>query len=321
MPGNAEMETTSPMKILVLGAGATGGYFGGRMAASGADVTFLVRPARAEKLSRDGLIIESPFGNLKTAVKTVTRETLTGAYDVVLLSCKSYDLASSIEDIRPAIGKSTQVLPLLNGIKHLDDLDAAFSRDHVLGGLCHLSVTLSPDGVVQHLNKLHLLTFGPRVSGQIKLCRDLVPVMERSGFAPKLSPNVIVDMWGKWVLLATLAGLTCLMRASVGEIIGTRDGHYLTLVFIDECAEIALLNGYPLPDAQLKHIGDLLTDPSSQVVASMRRDMQRGAQIEGDHIIGDMLARGEAKGIQPLMLRIAYANAEAYQNRRPVTAI
>ena len=309
------------MKILILGAGATGGYFGGRLAASGADVTFLVRQARLKKLRVNGLFIESPFGNLKTPVKAVTRETLNGTYDAVLLSCKAYDLTSSIEAIRPAIGNSTQVLPLLNGIKHLDDLDAAFGKDHVLGGLCHLSVTLSPEGTVQHLNKLHLLTYGPRVPEQEKFCRELLPIMEKSGFAAKLSGDVIRDMWGKWVLLATLAGMTCLMRASVGEIMATRDGHYLTLVLIDECAEIALANGYPLPDSQLKHIGDLLTDTSSQVVASMRRDMQRGAQIEGDHIIGDMLARGETKDVSAPLLRIAYANVQAYQNRRPLTAI
>ena len=309
------------MKILILGAGATGGYFGGRLAASGADVTFLVRQARLNKLAVNGLIIESPFGNLKTPVKAVTRETLNGTYDAVLLSCKAYDLTSSIEAIRPAIGNSTQVLPLLNGIKHLDDLDAAFGKDHVLGGLCHLSVTLSPEGTVQHLNKLHLLTYGPRVPEQEKICRELLPIMEKSGFAAKLSGDVIRDMWGKWVLLATLAGMTCMMRASVGEITGTRDGRALMLAMIDECAVIAAANGFALPESQLQLIRGLLTDPSSQVVASMRRDMQRGAQIEGDHIIGDMLARGEAKGILALMLRIAYANAEAYQNRRPLTAI
>ena len=309
------------MKILVLGAGATGGYFGGRLAASGADVTFLVRPARAEKLAVHGLSVESPFGSLKTPVKTVTRETLSGSYDAVILSCKSYDLESSIKAIRPAIGTTTQVLPLLNGIKHLDDLDAAFGSDHVLGGLCHLSVTLSPEGVVQHLNELHLLTYGPRLPEQSELCRKLLAILETSGFATKLSENVILDMWGKWVLLASLAGMTCLMRANVGEIVATRDGRAQMLVMIDECAAIAAANGFALPESQLQTIQTLLTDPTSQVVASMRRDMQRGAQIEGDHIIGDMLARGEIKDVSAPLLRIAYANVQAYQNRRPLTAI
>lgn len=309
------------MKILVLGAGATGGYFGGRLSASGADVTFLVRPARAEKLAADGLIVESPFGNFTTPVKTVTRETLDGTYDAVLLSCKSYDLASSIEAIAPAVSKSTQILPLLNGIKHLDDLDAVFGQSRVLGGLCHLSVTLSPEGIVQHLNNLHLLTYGPRAPSQNELCEKMLPIMEKSGFAARLSPNVIADMWGKWVLLATLAGMTCLMRATVGEIVATRDGRDILVAMLEECKAIAAANGYPVPESHYQQIKTMLTDPASQVVASMRRDMQRGAEIEGDHIIGDMLAHGRAKAVPAPMLTIAYANLQAYQKRRPLTAI
>ena len=304
------------MKILVLGAGATGGYYGGRLAASGADVTFLVRPKRAAQLAAHGIVIESSFGNLTTPAKTVTADTVAACYDLIILSCKSYDLASSIAAIAPAAGPETQVLPLLNGIRHLTELDAAFSPERVLGGTCHLSVHLADDGAIQHLNTLHLLTFGPRSATQPAFCRSVLAVLQKANFETKMSDNIMHDMWGKWVLLAALAGMTCLMRASVGEIAASRDGRALMLALIDECASIAAANGAaPHADALAK-IQSMMTDPKSAVVASMLRDMQRGARIEGDHIIGDMLARAQAAKIPAPLLQIAYANLQAYQNRQ-----
>ena len=303
------------MKILVLGAGATGGYYGGRLAASGADVTFLVREKRFALIQRDGIAIKSPFGDASVAVACVTRETLRATYDVIILSCKSYDLSLSIEAIAPALGSGSLVLPLLNGMRHLDALDAAFTAPRVLGGMCHLSVTLGDDGVIQHLNNLHLLTYGPRQESQAAVCEKLLPILQKANFATKLSTNIIADMWGKWVLLASLAGMTCLMRGSVGEIAATSDGGSSMLALIDECALVAKANRAELSAPALEQIKTLLTDPQSAVVASMLRDMQRGASVEGDHIIGDMLARAKAAQVAAPLLSIAYANLQVYQNR------
>ncbi len=303
------------MKILILGAGATGGYYGGRLAASGADVTFLVRPKRAGQLAADGLVIESPHGNLKTPVKTATKGTLSGFHDVVILSCKAYDLNSAVEALRPAVGPSTLVLPLLNGLRHLDTLDAAFGRERVLGGSCHLSVALGDDGKVQHLNKLHLLTYGSRSSAQTANCDALYPVLVAAGFDTKLSGNIVQSMWDKWVLLASLAALTCLFRASIGEISTAAGGRDLMLRAIDECRGAAKAEGFEPGEEHLALIRTLLTDPTSPVVASMFRDMQRGGPIEGDHIVGDILARGAAAGLEMPVLATAYVNLQCYQNR------
>ena len=304
------------MKILVLGAGATGGYFGGRLAASGANVTFLVRPKRAAELRVRGVVIESQFGNAVVPAKTVTAEMLSGIYDLIVLSCKSYDLGSSIAAIAPAVGPATQILPLLNGLKHLDDLDAAYGADRVLGGMCHLSVNLASDGTIQHLNSLHLLTYGPRTPRQEAFCDAVSPVLQKANFATKLSSDVSRDMWGKWVLLAALAGMTCLTRASVGDLAQTRDGSALMRAMIGECAAVAAANGNAPPAEALATIKTLLTDPTSAVVASMLRDMQRGAPIEGEHIIGDMLDRAGKGSADAPLLRLARANLEIYERQR-----
>ncbi len=303
------------MKILILGAGATGGYYGGRLAASGADVTFLVRPKRAGQLAADGLVIESPYGNLKTPVRAVTSGTLSGRHDVVILSCKAYDLDNSIEAVRPAVGPATLVLPLLNGLRHLDALDGAFGLERVLGGSCHLSVALAENGTVRHLNQLHLLTYGPRTPSHKATCEALYPILAAANFDVKLSANIVQSMWDKWVLLASLAALTCLFRASIGEISSAIGGRDLMLSAIDECRSVAKAAGFEPSEEHLALIRSLLTDTASPVVASMLRDIQRGGQIEGDHIVGDMLARGKSAGHEMPVLGTAYANLQCYQNR------
>jgi 2-dehydropantoate 2-reductase len=303
------------MKILFLGAGATGGYFGGRLAAAGVDTAFLVRDKRRAQLAADGIVIESAFGNVKSPVKTVSRDELDGSHDCVILSCKAYDLKDAIAAIRPAVGTNTLVLPLLNGIQHLDALDATFGPERVLGGSCHLSVTMGDDGVIRHLNQLHLLTFGPRDASQAEACRALLPVLARGGFDAKLREDIMQALWDKWVLLASLAGLTCLFRASVGEIMATADGRRQMLAIIEECRKVAEASGFGPSAAQMTTIASLLTDPDSKVVASMLRDMQKGARIEADLIIGDMLKRGQAAGVATPLLAVANTNLSCYQAR------
>ena len=143
---------TSP-KILVLGAGGVGGYFGGRLAQSGAHVTFLVRPARREQLQRDGLRIVSPLGDLTLPVRTVVADELSAGYDLVILTCKAYDLDSSMDAIAPAVQGSCTVLPLLNGLVHLERLDERFGRAQVLGGSCAIDVTLLDDADHERWNE------------------------------------------------------------------------------------------------------------------------------------------------------------------------
>jgi len=303
------------MRFLFLGAGATGGYYGGRMAASGADVSFLVRPARAEKLARNGLSIESPRGNVQTAVKVVTAADVRDDYDVVVLSCKAYDLDSAIAAIRPAVGPNTRVLPLLNGMRHLDALDAAFGPERVLGGTCHISVTLAPDGGIKHFSAYDVLTQGPRTSGQRDLCLSIKRELKRAAIQTKLSDNVVRAMWEKWVLLASLAGLTTLMRANVGEIMHAAGGKQLMFDLIEECRRVAISAGYPPRVISLFITRTALTNRSSQLAASMLRDLQAGRQIEADHIIGDLIDRAAKLGVPAPLLTVTYTALSAYQNR------
>ena len=304
------------MRILVLGAGGTGGYFGGRLVEAGQDVTFLVRPARAARLAADGLAIRSPRGNAQLVVRSVTAEALTAAYDLVVVSCKAYDLADAIATIAPAMGPQVSLLPLLNGLAHYDALDAAFGAERILGGLCHIAVTLDPAGAISHLNTTHSMTFGERAGGVSDRVNAIAAAVATANFEGRLSVNIMQDVWEKYAFLATLAGMTCLMRASVGVINRTDEGTAITLELLEECRSVAAAAGYAPRAKAWEDARRTVTDQAASLTASMLRDLEAGGRTEGDHILGDMLRRAKAAGLHTPVLRMAVAHLQAYEGRR-----
>ncbi|MGE0118807.1 MAG: 2-dehydropantoate 2-reductase [Dongiaceae bacterium] len=304
------------MRILVLGAGAVGGYFGGRLAEAGGDITFLVRPRRAAELAADGLAIASPAGDAALAVRTVTAAA--APYDLVLLCCKAYDLAAAMESVAPAVGAGSCVLPLLNGLRHLDLLDARFGAPRVLGGLCAIAATLGEGGRILHLSEFHRMAFGERDGRRSERVTAFAALAARAKFGSVASDAILLEMWEKWVLLATLAGMTCLMRAPVGAIVATRDGEALTDELLGECSAVAAASGFAPRAAFLERTRGMLTARGSPFTASMLRDIERGGPTEGAHILGDLLQRARALGVAAPLLRVAACHAEAYEARRGV---
>lgn len=304
------------MKTLVIGAGAIGGYFGGRLLAAGKDVTFLVRPRRAERLGETGLVIQSPLGNLSLSNPPIVQaDTLNETYDLVLLSCKAYDLGDAVTSFAPAVGSHTMILPLLNGMSHLERLEAKFGPDAVLGGQCLISSTMDAEGRIIHLNNTHSLTFGER-SGARSDRADLIAA-EFSGakFDTHLSDNILQDMWEKWIFIAGLAGITCLMRASIGDIIQAGGGG-LAVQLLEECAAIAQKQGFPPRQAALEQSRTLFKTPGSPMTASMLRDVEAKGRTEFDQVLGDLMRRGGLQDQASSILRTAYLHLAAYETRR-----
>ena len=304
------------MRMLFLGAGGTGGYFGGRAAEAGADVTFLVREPRAARLREQGLRIKSPCGDSTLHPPVVTAQSLHGHYDVVVLSCKAYDLDDAIAAVTPAMGPQSAVLPLLNGMAHYDTLEQAFGAHRVLGGLCQIGATLGPDGEVIHMGKLASFTFGER-SGEKRSARCIA--IERAlanvNFTARLSEDVHQDNWEKWVFLCTLAAATCLMRGTVGEIASTDAGASIMRELLAETLAVAAASGYPArPEAEATARARF-AERESAVTASMFRDLKQGARVEADHIVGDMIRRATALGVATPYLRVAYTHLQVYQSQ------
>ncbi|MFT3755535.1 MAG: 2-dehydropantoate 2-reductase [Pseudoxanthomonas sp.] len=310
------------MRILVLGAGGTGGYFGGRLAQSGADVTFLVRPARAAQLQRDGLRIRSPLGDADLPVAHVVANDLPALsqakpFDLVVLSCKAYDLDSSINAIASAVGENTTVMPILNGLRHYDALDARFGRARVLGGLCFISATKGAEGEIVHLGKPASITFGerdgseisPRVAAFAALCKQ-------AGLDHKASADIAQDQWIKFTFLATLAAGTCLMRASVGQITSSEGGVDFLHALHAETLGVAQAQGQPIPAKARDIARDSFADAASPVKASMLRDLEAGQRVEAAHIVGDMVHRAATAGLPAPLLGAAWVHLQVYQARR-----
>ena len=304
------------MRILVVGAGAIGGYFGARLLAAGRDVTFLVRPRRAAQLAKTGLVVKSRKGDLALqSPPTVTAETIKAPFDLVLVSCKAFDLAAAMESFAPAVGPATAILPLLNGMSHLDALAVRFGKGAVMGGQCAISTVLDGEGRVLHLNELHLLTFGELDGTRSTRAGAIAAEFATAGFDGGPSESILQEMWEKWAFIATAAGITCLMRAGVGDIVaaGAAD---LALALADEISAIATAQGFAPRPAAAERGRTMLTQAGSPFTASMLRDIEGGRPLEADHMLGDLLKRGGGRpGGYPL-LGIAYAHLKAYEARR-----
>ena len=303
------------MRTLILGAGALGGYFGARLLAAGRDVTFLVRPARAALLAAHGLHVLSPASGDVHVPSPPTLQVADSPFDLILLSAKAYDLASAMDAIAPAVGPETAIVPLLNGMAHLAQLDARFGAEHVLGGTSLISAALAPDGTIHHLNARDLLFFGDRDPAHPHpRMTDIEATLCNAGFPAALRPNILQDMWDKWTFLATLAGITCLLRANIAEI-AEADATPFALALHQECLNIAAAAGYPPAAAAVEQSRHFLTAPSP-LHASMLRDLEAGAPIESHQIVGDLLDRGSRHSLETPLLAIVHAHLKAYEARR-----
>ena len=304
------------MRVLVVGAGAIGGYFGGRMLQAGRDVTFLVRPRRASELASAGLVIKSPNGDVTlNNPPTVQADRLSDKFDVVLLSCKAFDLEDAIKSFAPAVGDNTAIIPLLNGMLHLDALDKKFGAQHVLGGLCAIAATLNEKREVVQLQPMQGLNFGERAGGMSDRVRAIAETFSAINGAAA-SEHIMQDMWEKWVFLASLAASTSLMRTSVGNILAAPGGKDFLLGILDECSAIAADAGHQPGGPFFQRTRGLLTTEGSPMTASMFRDIKAGLPVEADHVIGDLIVRADAAKIPVPKLRTAYTHLKAYEKQR-----
>jgi 2-dehydropantoate 2-reductase len=303
------------MRFVVLGAGAVGGYFGGRLAEAGRDVTFLVRSARAKMLAEHGLKLTSQLGDFIGPVQIATAEKVGGPYDVVVLTAKHYDLDNAIEAIRPGVGPKTAVLPLLNGLVHLDRLDAVFGPEKVLGGVAYVGATLMPDGTVLHRNRLSGLAYGERGGGLSERTKAIEAEFAGTPVSAPAGDNVMQDMWEKFVMISAMAGMNSLMRGNVGEIVATREGPSLMVEALAECQAVAEAAGFPPRPQHRAQVKDMITEPGSANSASMRNDLEAGGRTEAEAIIGDMLRRAKGFGLATPLLRAAYAHLQVHENR------
>jgi 2-dehydropantoate 2-reductase len=308
------------MRYLVLGAGALGGYFGGMLIKGGADVTFLVRPARAAQLQRDGLVVRTQDGDeVRSRVKTVQAGQLDGTYDAVLLSCKAYDLDSAMDAIAPAITERSVIVPVLNGVRHIDVLKERFGAGRVLGGLTVINAALMPDGSIQQSQvRVNITAIGELDGSTSSRCAAIKAALEAGGIPVQITDNITVMMWEKFFAFTASAAIASLTRSRAGVIARTAAGASFVSAVIDECKRVVTALGHPpLPafNAAAQIIG-LFAQPNSTYGPSMLIDMEDGRPTEGEHTIGDLADRAAQAGIDAPLLAAARCNLQAYEITR-----
>ena len=305
------------LRILIVGAGAVGGYFGGRLAQAGRDVTFLVRPSSAEQLSQDGLRIISPHGDAVLSPKVIIADKIDAPYDTVFLSVKAYALEAAMNDFAAAVGPETIIFPVLNGMRHIDILTKRFGEHAVIGGVCLVAAEIDHQGRIVQLADFQRLVYGERNGETTPRLTALDATLQGAGFDARLSLEIMQAMWEKWVQLASLGAITCLMRGTIGEIVAAPGGAELSIDVLNESVAVATACGHKPSEKVLSRHAAAMTAPGSSLTSSMYRDLRKGAPVEADHILGDFIERGSAHGVATPLLKAAFVNLHIYQNRLP----
>ena len=305
------------LRILIVGAGAVGGYFGGRLAQAGRDVTFLVRPSRAKQLSQDGLRIISPHGDAVLSPKLISADKIDAPYDIIFLSVKAYALEAAMNDFAAAVGPETIIFPVLNGMRHIDILTKRFGEHAVIGGVCLVAAEIDHQGRIVQLADFQRLVYGERNGETTPRLKALDATLHGAGFDARLSPEIMQAMCEKWVQLASLGAITCLMRGTIGEIVAAPGGAELSIDALNESVAVATACGQKPSEKVLSRHAATMTAPESSLTSSMYRDLCNGAPVEADHILGDFIERGSARGVTTPLLKAAFVNLRIYQNRLP----
>lgn len=293
------------MRILVAGAGATGGYFGARLAQGGRDVTFLVREERAETLRRRGLRITGLGQDDVVEPSLVTAATLADTYDLVLVTVKASGLAGALADLSPAVGPDTMLIPFLNGMAHMDALNAAFGHGKVLGGIVRVVATLSGDGDILQMNPLATLTFGEQSGPPGGRVMRALAALTVEGFDAAATSDALASMWHKWVFITAAGAVTCLMRGPVGAIVSVPGGVEFVHAVLAEAGTVAAAAGYPVPDHENEMSLGMLTRPGSTFTSSLYRDVVAGLPGETEHLLGDFTRRARNLGINTPLIDLA----------------
>ncbi len=300
------------MRILVLGVGGVGGYFGGRLVEKGEDVTFLVRDNRKKQLEEKGLVIRSVHGDMIVQPKMITASENSESFDLVLFSTKSYHLHDAIKDVMPFVGEHTVIVPLLNGISHLTTLKETFG-ERVIGGLCFIETTLNHEGEVVQTSKAARLVYGEFLNKDSERIHKITKAFSGTKADFVLSEQIERDMWHKFMFITVMSGVTSLMRAPIGPIRESVGGRAIIRQLFEECANIMHAHNAPIHenivDEHMKSIDALGYDMKS----SMQRDMEKGSFIEGDHLQGYLLELAKAKHISAQLLEVIYQNLKIYE--------
>ena len=286
------------MRIAVVGSGGVGGYFGGRLAATGADVTFIARGPHLDALKSRGLRIESPGGNIHVdRVKATDDPATVGAVDIVFFTVKLYDTESATKLLPPLIGPETLVIPFQNGVDSIEVLARAIGRAHVAGGTAYVAAVIAEPGLIRH-TAMERLLFGPIDGRVLPVLQDLLAACKHAGFDATLSDRIVVDIWTKFVRLTAFSGMTAVTRSPIGVIRADPDLREMIETALHESIAVARARQVPLPSTTFGDAVAGLMGLPAQARSSMLEDLERGRPLELPWLSGAVARIGEEVGVE-----------------------
>ena len=306
------------LRFLVLGAGGVGGYFGARLTEGGVDTTFLVRAPRRDRLLSSGIKIQSDFSDDANvpAVKAITPEEIEESFDVILVTCKAYQLDDAMEAIAPAVDSDTAILPVLNGMKHIEMLGARFGKERVIGGTTYIGARLDAEtGNIIHFGDFHRIAFGEMSGGTSARVEAIAALDDTVKFDFDLSEDISQVLWDKFAMLCAMSSANTLTRGTVGEILDTPSGHEFLTAALSELRTTADALGHTVTDKTIALYEKMFSTQGSKFASSMLRDVLAGNPSEGDHIIGDMVDRAKAAGLHTPILLGARAGLAVHEQK------
>jgi 2-dehydropantoate 2-reductase len=286
------------MRIAIVGSGGLGGYFGGRLAASGADVVFFARGVHLEALRARGLRIESPNGNLHLEDVTATDDPASvGAVDVVLFAVKLYDTESAVSLLPPLIGADTVVIPLQNGVESVDMLSGMVQRRHLAGGTAYIQASVAEPGLIRHI-ALDRIVFGELDGTRSARLERFSDACQTAGLSPTLTEHIDVEMWTKFVHISVMSGMTSVTRSSVGPLRDDPDLYAMWQAAVVESIAVALARGVKLPRTLAPDLMALVQELPAQARSSMLQDLERHKRLELPWLSGAIVRMGQALDLE-----------------------
>jgi 2-dehydropantoate 2-reductase len=296
------------MNIVVLGAGATGGYFGGRLTQASVPVTFLVRERRYHQLKETGLHVQSSHGDFTVSVQLALTAKEIDSPDVVVVALKNYHLEAALPELRTLVQKGAKILPLLNGVKHMDELLVEFGPEHVLGGTCYIEATLDAEGRVLHTSPMHDVVFGSLTSSiPASWLSELEDAFKKSGVNVRVSSSIMTDMWQKFIFLTSFSGITAATRKSIGEVMADSVTTRFLRETIQEILSVAFLKQENLPTDLLEQMMSRLHSMPLNMTSSLHRDLEKGLPLEIDSLQGAILKMAAENGLSTPSVSAIYA--------------
>ncbi|MFK3664120.1 ketopantoate reductase family protein [Ochrobactrum teleogrylli] len=302
------------MRILVVGAGAVGGYFGGLWSAAGRDVTLVVREVRRDGINQSGLTLVRKGSEMRTRPSAIIATDIRSSFDIVFLAVPGHAVAETIAEIRPAIGPDSVIIPSLNGVRHFDVLRDTFG-DAVLGSVVKCVTALDDRGRIVELAPVAEIAIGPWSGvndGRLDAVRSSLAI---EGMEVRISTVIHEEIAEKWLMMVALGAANSLLGGSVGEINADPDGAWVIQEMLREAHRALVEAGMPPRPAVLDTLARMLSDPASSQTSSLYRNMLVQRLVEHEPIIGDMLVRVGNRRTFPL-LSAAYARLSIYEARR-----